>query len=128
MKKYLYWIPRVLSILFILFISMFALDVFSEGYSFGETIIALFMHLIPSFALIVITIIAWKKEYVGAALFMAIAIFYIVMFWSKADIIAMLLIAGPPMLIGILYILNKLSSSPQALSVGSTDRARREQT
>ena len=32
-KRVLYWTPRVLGILFALFISIFALDVFGEGYS-----------------------------------------------------------------------------------------------
>ena len=30
-KRVLYWIPRALTILFALFISVFALDVFGEG-------------------------------------------------------------------------------------------------
>jgi len=40
-KRVLFWAPRVLGILFALFLSLFALDVFSEGYSFGETMLAL---------------------------------------------------------------------------------------
>jgi len=46
-KKALYWAPRIIAILFIVFISLFALDVFIEGYGFWETIVALFMHLVP---------------------------------------------------------------------------------
>ena len=33
-RRALYWAPRALSILYILFLSMFALDVFSEGRGF----------------------------------------------------------------------------------------------
>jgi hypothetical protein len=40
-EKVLFWSPRVLGILIAIFISLFALDVFGEGYSFWETIIAL---------------------------------------------------------------------------------------
>ena len=47
-KRVFHWSPRVLSILFALFLSIFALDVFSEGYAFAETILALLMHLIPT--------------------------------------------------------------------------------
>jgi len=60
-KKILKWLPRVLMIIFIAFISIFALDVFGE-YSGFEFIVALLMHLIPSFILIIILVIAWKKE------------------------------------------------------------------
>jgi hypothetical protein len=51
MKVFIYWLPRVSAILFILFISVFALDVFTEP----NWALALFMHLIPSFILIILT-------------------------------------------------------------------------
>ncbi len=37
MKQFLFWSPRVLTILFALFLSLFALDVFGEGYGFWAT-------------------------------------------------------------------------------------------
>ena len=64
----LYWLPRILSVLFILFISAFALDVSNES----NWPLALFMHLIPSFLLIGITIVAWKNEGLGGFLFLLI--------------------------------------------------------
>jgi hypothetical protein len=33
-RRMLFWTPRLLSILFAIFISLFALDVFGEGYGF----------------------------------------------------------------------------------------------
>ena len=78
MKQVLFWAPRVLSIAFILFISMFALDVFDEAHGFWQTAAALCMHLLPSFALVIMLVIAWRWEWVGvvvplglAGLFMA---------------------------------------------------------
>lgn len=100
-KRALYWLPRVLSILFALFISIFALDVFGEGYSVGETILALFMHLIPTMLVVIALIIAWRWERIGAALFVALAVFYLVMSggegWSW-------IIAGPLLLLGTLFL------------------------
>ena len=52
------WTPRVLTILFILFMAIFALDVFGE-YSFPLILVALFMHLIPNFILIGVLLVAW---------------------------------------------------------------------
>ena len=60
MKKLLYWAPRALSIAFILFLSLFALDVFSEGYGFWQTLLALAIHLIPSMVLTVGVLLAWR--------------------------------------------------------------------
>ena len=39
-KRTLFWAPRILCILFAVFVSLFALDVFGEGYGFWETILA----------------------------------------------------------------------------------------
>ena len=53
-QQILHWAPRILCIAFALFISVFALDVFSEGYSVGELLVALFMHLIPTMIILVV--------------------------------------------------------------------------
>lgn len=60
-EKFFYWAPRILTIGFVLFISMFALDVFSE-YSGHKVLVPLFIHLIPSFVLLGALGIAWKHE------------------------------------------------------------------
>jgi len=65
-KAFLYWSPRILAILFILFMSVFALDTLGEP----QWYIGLFMHLIPSFILTFITVIAWKQERIGGILFL----------------------------------------------------------
>jgi hypothetical protein len=105
--------PRVLSIAFIAFLSLFALDVFSEGYGFLETIAALFMHLIPSFVLIGVLALAWRWEFIGAALFGAAGTFYLVSVVGEslpaaAKLSRSLIIAGPAFLIAILFLANWL--------------------
>lgn len=114
MKKIIYWLPRILSIIFILFLSIFAFDVFDTGLGFWGTLFALFMHLIPNFILIIILIISWKHELVGGIAFILGGILYLlrviitaltnpfewaVLPWS-------LIIAGPAFIIGYLWILN----------------------
>lgn len=95
MKKIFYWLPRILSILFIAFISIFALDVFSEP----QWLLALFMHLIPSYFLIAITIVAWKHEMLGGFLFL-IAGFALLIF-THLDA---LIISIPAFIIGVLFL------------------------
>ena len=75
--KVLYWIPRILSIIFICFITMFSLDVFEEGVSLGSIALGLFIHNIPSLIMIVLTVIAWRKEIVGAIGFILVGFLYI---------------------------------------------------
>lgn len=104
----IYWAPRIMSIGFILFISLFALDIFSMNLGFFGIIIGLFMHLIPSFVLIAILIVAWKHEWVGSIAFTLAGLAYIglllmndkfewyMLSWS-------IIIAGPAFLIGFLF-------------------------
>jgi hypothetical protein len=73
----IFWIPRILSILFLLFLAMFSLDVFGNGYSFWETIVGLFMHNIPVFVLLIVLIIAWKRDLVGAIFYALAGLLYI---------------------------------------------------
>ena len=61
-KRFLFWLPRVLSALFAAFISLFALDVFGAGYGFWETIWALFVHLIPTWLILAALAISWRWE------------------------------------------------------------------
>ncbi len=64
-SKILFWTPRVLCILAILFVSMFALDSFEPGVPVSQQILAFLMHMIPSFVLILALVVAWKWELIG---------------------------------------------------------------
>ena len=75
-KGIVHWIPRILSIGFILFISLFSLDVFSE-YSGAAVIVPLIMHLLPSILLLAVVLISWKHDLIGAVAFLGFAILYI---------------------------------------------------
>ena len=70
----LYWSPRIISILAILFISLFSADAFAPGLTFWQQIGAFLLHLIPSFILTGLLVIAWKWEFVGGVLFIAIGL------------------------------------------------------
>lgn len=104
-KKTMFWTPRITAILFVLFLSLFALDIFSMDLSLGETIVGLFIHLIPSILLIIAIILAWRWEWIGAVIFAGWAILYIAtargFHWSVYA-----LIAGIPLIIGVLFLLD----------------------
>lgn len=63
------WTPRVICIIAILFISMFALDSFEPELSIWQKIGGFLIHLIPTYILIVMLIVAWKWEFVGGVIF-----------------------------------------------------------
>ena len=96
--------PRSICVIFALFLSLFALDVFTEGYGFWDTLVALFMHLIPTFLVLVALGLAWRWEWVGALLFSALGIAYLVMAWGKFEWFTVLTIAGPMFLVAALFL------------------------
>jgi hypothetical protein len=92
-RKILYWLPRVLAIFFIAFISIFALDVFEQPQWF----LALLIHLIPSYILSLITFVAWKHERAGGFLFLLAGLAMFMFFHS-------IYIAIPALVIGLLFL------------------------
>ena len=104
--QWLFWTPRILAIFFAIFLSLFALDVFSEGYGFWETVVALVMHLAPTFIVLVALAVAWRWEWVGAVLFFGLAVLYVVMAWGRFPLGTYLLISGPLLVVGVLFLLN----------------------
>src|SRR3989344_1325731 len=109
-SKFIYWTPRILSIIFILFLALMSLDVFSSELSFWQTLIGLFMHNIPVIILLVVLIISWKYEIVGGIAFILAGLLYIVMLFRNPFEWYMLLwaiqISGTAFLIGILFFIN----------------------
>jgi glucose-6-phosphate-specific signal transduction histidine kinase len=109
LKRLLFWTPRILCLLFAAFISIFALDVFGEGYGFWKTIPALMIHLIPTWIVLAVLALAWRWEWVGGTLFVALGILYLIASWGRFHWSAYLCISGPLFLIGILFFLNWLN-------------------
>lgn len=110
--KFIFWTPRILSIIFIIFLALMSLDVFGTGLSFWQTMIGLFMHNIPVFILSAILVISWKYEIVGGIVFILLGILYIVMMGRIADwktaLILIAQISGTAFIIGGFFIANWL--------------------
>lgn len=104
----LYWAPRALCIVFALFLGLFALDVFQEGRGFWETMLALLMHLIPTFLLLLLLVLSWRREWIAGILFPLLGVLYVVWSWNKpfGVVSTLLLMAGPLVLTGALFLLN----------------------
>lgn len=58
-----------MSILFILFLALFSLDIFEGNYGFWGTVVGLLMHNIPVFILSLLLAAAWRREWIGAIAF-----------------------------------------------------------
>ena len=65
----IHWLPRIICILAILFISLFAADSFEGDESIWQKLLEFIIHLVPSFILVALLIIAWRWEFVGGIIF-----------------------------------------------------------
>lgn len=110
-NKLIYWTPRILGILFVIFLMIFSLDVFEPGLTGWQIAIGLFMHNIPALILLLILIISWRYEIVGGVTFILAGLVYILLLAMNPNfewymLSWSLIIAGPAFLIGILFIIN----------------------
>jgi hypothetical protein len=104
--RLLYWTPRAVAIVFALFISLFALDVFSEDYGIWEKVLAFTIHLVPTYLVLIALAVAWRWERIGGLLFLGLGLFYIAMSWDPSQWRAFLIISGPLFLLGVLFIVS----------------------
>lgn len=113
--KILHWLPRIICILAILFISLFAADSFAPELNFWPQIGVFFIHLIPSFILMGILIISWKRELFGGIFFTAIGLllspFIFTMNYKMNHSIGMslsiiALITLPFVIVGVLFLMS----------------------
>ncbi|MCX6310659.1 MAG: hypothetical protein NT084_03390 [Bacteroidetes bacterium] len=113
------WVPRILGILAILFISLFAADSFSPNLTLSQQLLGFLIHLIPSFVLLGVLILAWKRELIGGIVFCVIGIvmspFVFSLnykmnhsIWISVGII--LLITFPFIVLGFLFILSYMKN------------------
>lgn len=112
-NKFVYWTPRILTIMFLCFLSVFSMDVISPELSFWQIVAGLFIHNIPVFLLLIILIISWKREIVGGVAFIIIGILFmarmlgtIILNRFELEALSQLILAGPAFLIGILFVIN----------------------
>lgn len=106
----LLWSPRVLGILVSLFIGMFALDAFSAGKPFFETLPDFVIHVIPAIALLALVGASWRWEWIGGVTFIGLAVLYAVTM-SKGRLDWMLTISGPLLVVGALFLRSWLHRS-----------------
>jgi len=97
------WAARILAVLFIFFMSVIALDVFSSGGNFLEVFLSLIIHLIPSIILFVLLVVSWKCERIGGPLFIVLGIIFTLFFNTYKDGMTFTLISLPVFLIGVLF-------------------------
>ncbi len=104
------WGPRLLGVLVSLFIGLFALDAFSEGKPFLEALPDVVIHLIPAVLLLAVVAVSFRWEWIGAVVFIGLAVLYAATM-AKGHLDWMLLISGPLVVVGALFLWSWLQHS-----------------
>ena len=119
----LHWTPRILCILSILFISIFAFDAFEPGLTIWQQLAAFAMHLLPSSILFMMLVVAWRWELAGGIVFMLLGLGlspfiythnYAMNHSVSMSIGIIMMITFPFFLVGLLFVASYLVKKKQA--------------
>jgi hypothetical protein len=116
--RLLYWTPRILCIAFAAFLGIFAMDVFALPLDPWHKALALLMHLIPTAVVLVALAIVWRWEWIGAVLFPLLAVFHLVTKRGRLDRAGYAMIDGPLLVLGVLFLVNRLGRRRAGLRAG----------
>lgn len=100
----IYWAPRALGVVYVCFLSLFALDVFEAGQPLGAILVGLAMHLVPSALVLLVVIVAWKHELLGAMMLAGAGLYYAVE--ARDHPTWILVVAGPVFLLAALFVVS----------------------
>jgi hypothetical protein len=90
-------------IAFILFLTMFSLDVFEMEGTFLEKLGGFVMHSIPSLILVVVLLVSWRNPLLGGVLTLASAA-ALMLRWRLWEILEFATMILPLVVVGILFI------------------------
>jgi hypothetical protein len=99
LAKIIHWTPRIASILIILFMGLFSLDVFGEGGTPLQVLGAFLMHNIPAIVMLLLLIFAWKRPEVGFVAFLVVAVAFTIFFVRDFYAVSNLLLFVLPVLL-----------------------------
>jgi len=107
------WIARILMIGFILFLTVFSLDVFEIEATLLEQLGGFVMHSIPSLVLVAVLLVSWRNPLLGGILTLASAAALTLRFRIQG-ITELATLVLPLVVVGILFIAAYLVSRKQA--------------
>ena len=103
-RDVLLWSPRILGTAVALFVAFFAGDALREGRTGPAAAREVALQLVPALLLLATVAVAWRRAWVGAATFLALAALYAATTTRRPDWV--LAVAGPLALVGALYALS----------------------
>lgn len=100
MKKVIYYLPRVLSILIVCFFALFILEGFGSDFSWRDSL----MHALLSFIVLIVAILSWKKPKIGGCIFIVFGFWYLFSVFNSGWYSG-LIVSGVPLVTGALFLI-----------------------
>jgi hypothetical protein len=94
-----------IGVLYALALLIFAGDVFNKDQSTTQTILDLLLHFIPTAIVLFLVVIAHQRPLVGSIIFAINGLVYIITGWANLHWTAHVLIAGPLLVLSMVYII-----------------------
>ena len=105
-NRLIFWTPRVLGLLYAAFLSIFAFAGLSGGHGVGAGLVHFLTQIIPALVVLAVLAIAWRRQRLGAALFLGLAAAYVATSWGRFPLSVYVVIAGPMVATAGLFLLD----------------------
>lgn len=94
-----------IGVLYALTLLVFAVDVFNKEQSISQTFFDVCLHLVPTVVVLLFVFVGYKKPLIGAAFCLVSGLIYVITGWSNMHWTAHVLIAGPLLVLSMVYII-----------------------
>lgn len=110
MKKFLYFLPRILAILITAFFAIFIAEGFSPEFSWVDSLV----HAIPAAILAVATYVSWKRPLIGGWIFLVPGFLLLVNAFTREQWWISLPLVLPLILVGVLFVVEGFRQKKKA--------------
>lgn len=103
-------IAAIITIVYILFLALFAFDSFAPGKSFTDNLTGFIIHLIPNFVLVGLLLLSLKYPRAGGILFSGLFLIAFA-FFKGNSLLVQLMLFSPLVLVGGLFFISDLKTA-----------------
>jgi len=107
MKKFIYYLPRILAILIVAFLALLILEGFSPEFGWQDSL----YHLIITLIVLGATILAWKRPKIGGWIFILLGLLIYLNMIFRQQWWGGIIVGGLPLLTGILFLIEGFRKS-----------------
>ena len=106
MKNLITWAPRVIALMIIVFVLLFAFNGFVPRYLAGEEVVPLVIGILPAVVLFLALVLAWFFRLAGGITWIILGMAMIIFFHTYRDELSFHTLSSPVVAVGVLFVLS----------------------